>query len=413
MEPNSLLNAGLLLSVLTYVGYQLKSIPLTLWNFIKRKITYSLTIEETDELYIYMERWLSHNYKDNYRNVEASLSPYKINGGNLDYEEPLINKSDTIEKIDKLYIWQYSDVFILKYARRRLLLNKGREKLEGAKDLRNAFFNRFTISGLLAKKTILKLINEVIEYNQQFKNERLPRIYSNSNWGEWEYCGEITTKNIDNVFFEDKEYLLNDLNSFFKNRDWYLKRGITYKRGYIFYGSPGNGKTATAQAIAKYYKKDIYYISLTNIEQDAYLVKLFTRISNGGIILFEDVDVYFDGRKNTNPNGVSFSMLLNCLDGAFSKDGSIIIMTTNHVENLDSAMIRPGRIDVKLEITNPKVNEITNYLKNFYEVNDIVGLERYIDGSLSMVKIQDICLVNKDSLNDAIDEIMIEMEKIS
>jgi hypothetical protein len=65
MEPNSLLNAGLFLSVLTYVGYQLKSIPLTLWNFIKRKITYSLTIEETDELYVYMERWLSHNYKDN------------------------------------------------------------------------------------------------------------------------------------------------------------------------------------------------------------------------------------------------------------------------------------------------------------------------------------------------------------
>jgi hypothetical protein len=75
-------------------------------------------------------------------------------------------------------------------------------------------------------------------------------------------------------------------------------------------------------------------------------------------------------------------------------------------------MIRPGRIDVKLEITNPKVNEITNYLKNFYEVNDIVGLERYIDGSLSMVKIQDICLVNKDSLNDAIDKIMIEIKKI-
>jgi hypothetical protein len=77
MQSNELLNAGLLISAATYIGYQLKSIPETLWVFIKRKITYTLTIEETDELYIYMERWLTHNYKDNYRNVEASLSSNK------------------------------------------------------------------------------------------------------------------------------------------------------------------------------------------------------------------------------------------------------------------------------------------------------------------------------------------------
>jgi chaperone BCS1 len=414
MQSNELLNAGLLISAATYIGYQLKSIPETLWVFIKRKITYTLTIEETDELYIYMERWLTHNYKDNYRNVEASLSSNKINGG-VDSERNHIfdNYDDKIEKTDKLHIWQYSDVFILKYGKRRLLLNKGREKLEGAKDLRNAFFNRFTVSGLLAKKPILKLLNEVIEYNQQFKNERLPRIYSNNSWGEWEYSGEITTKNIDNVFFEGKDCLINDLDSFFKNRNWYLKRGVTYKRGYIFYGLPGNGKTATVQAIAKNYKKDVYYASLTNLEQDSTLPKLFTRINNGGIIVFEDVDVYFNGRKNNNPNGVSFSMLLNCLDGAFSKDGTIVIMTTNHVENLDSALIRPGRIDVKLEISNPKKTEITEYLKNFYEVDEIIGFDDYTDSTTSMVKIQDICLVNKDSLNDAINLIIEESKKIN
>jgi chaperone BCS1 len=129
--------------------------------------------------------------------------------------------------------------------------------------------------------------------------------------------------------------------------------------------------------------------------------------------VFEDVDVYFNGRKNNNPNGVSFSMLLNCLDGAFSKDGTIVIMTTNHVENLDSALIRPGRIDVKLEISNPKKIEIVEYLKNFYEVDEIIGFDDYIDSAISMVKIQDICLVNKDSLSDAISLIIEESKKIN
>lgn len=421
MEVGSLLNAGLLLSALTFVGYQLKSIPTTIWSFIKRKVTYTLTIEETDELYIYLERWLTNNYKDNYRNVEASLSPFKINGGGVHYsdhvDEPIITASengDTGEKTkvdDKLYIWQYSDTFILKYNKRRLLLTKGREKLEGAKDLRNAFFNRFTISGLWAKDSILSLLEEVVEYNQQFKSERLPRIYSNSSWGEWSYSGEITTKNLNNVFFENKDFLIDDIDIFLKNSAWYYKRGITYKRGYIFYGLPGNGKTATVQAIARNYKKDVYYISLTNLEQDAHLAKLFTNLRGGGIIVFEDVDTYFDGRKNNNPNGVSFSMLLNCLDGVFSQNGTILIMTTNHIEKLDPALIRPGRIDVKLEITNPSKSEIINYLKNFYEVDEIVGLETYIDKSIPMVKIQDICLVNRDSLDDAIDEIMNESMK--
>jgi chaperone BCS1 len=129
--------------------------------------------------------------------------------------------------------------------------------------------------------------------------------------------------------------------------------------------------------------------------------------------VFEDVDVYFNGRKNNNPNGVSFSMLLNCLDGEFSKDGTIVIMTTNHVENLDSALIRPGRIDVKLEISNPKKIEIVEYLKNFYEVDEIIGFDDYIDSAISMVKIQDICLVNKDSLSDAISLIIEESKKIN
>jgi chaperone BCS1 len=79
-------------------------------------------------------------------------------------------------------------------------------------------------------------------------------------------------------------------------------------------------------------------------------------------------------------------------------------MTTNHPEKLDPALIRHGRIDVKMEITNPNGEEVKKYLQNFYEVESIQNLD-YLDGSLSMVQIQDICLLNKDSLENTLNTI--------
>jgi mitochondrial chaperone BCS1 len=412
MELNALLSAGFLLSALTYIGYQLKSVPEIIWRFIKRKITYSLTVEETDELYLYLERWLTENYKSNYRNVEASLSPNKINGGgevnylnspNYEHDyEPGDAKSD----VDKLYIWQYQDTFIIRYNGRRLLIDKSRDKLEGAKTLKNAFFNKFTISGIFAKTQILNLLSDVVEYNQKFKKERLPRVFTNSSWGEWQYNSDIKTKNINNVFIKGKDFLINDIKGFITNEEWYNKRGIPYKRGYIFYGEPGNGKTATVQAIAREFKKDVYYMSLNSLEDDTGLLRLFSNIRGQSIVVLEDVDAYFEGRKNNKENGISFSALLNCLDGTFSKSGIMLFMTTNHIDKLDPALIRPGRVDVKLEISNPKREHIIEYLKNFYEVENIEGLDGYVEFSKPMVKIQDICLTNKYSIIDAIKEIV-------
>jgi hypothetical protein len=400
MDFNTILNTGLIFSAITYFGYQLRAIPEVIWNFIKRKITFNLTIIETDELYLYMERWLLHNHKNSYRNVEASLSPQKFNSMDLPHEEIPEEKKDE----DKLHLWQFSDNFFIYYRNRRILISKGREKLEGAKDLRNAFLNSFTISGIFAKKSILKLIEEVIQFNQQFKKERFPRIYTNTDWGDWNFSGENYSKSFDNIFFKDKECLISDINNFLENKTWYQKRGIPYKRGYLFYGLPGNGKTAIVQAIARHFKKDIYYISLNNIESDSNLSRLYSNMKFGSLVVFEDVDAYFEGRKNNKEKGISFSMLLNCLDGIFSQSGTITIMTTNHPEKLDPALIRHGRIDVKMEITNPNKSEVEKYLQNFYEVESIQNLT-YPDGSLSMVQIQDICLLNKDSLENTLNTI--------
>jgi len=96
---------------------------------------------------------------------------------------------------------------------------------------------------------------------------------------------------------------------------------------------------------------------------------------------------------------ISFSALLNCMDGAFSKYGIITIMTTNHADRIDDALIREGRIDMKIKIDNPEKEMVEEYLTMFYGKE--AKLVEY-ENTISMSKIQEVCLQNKDNLQETI-----------
>ena len=85
------------------------------------------------------------------------------------------------------------------------------------------------------------------------------------------------------------------------------------------------------------------------------------------------------------------------MDGAFSKYGIITIMTTNHFDKLDPALIREGRIDMKVKINNPEIDMVEKYLSIFYDTE--IKLDNY-KNSISMSKIQEICLENKNNLEE-------------
>ncbi len=115
----------------------------------------------------------------------------------------------------------------------------------------------------------------------------------------------------------------------------------------------------------------------------------FESISSKAILLIEDIDTIFKKTRKVDSK-LSFSTLLNCLDGAFYKEGIITIITTNHIEKLDAALIREGRIDVKLLIDNPSIDSIKKYVNNFF------GQKIYKNGDIVPIKdiatIQNICL---------------------
>jgi chaperone BCS1 len=141
--------------------------------------------------------------------------------------------------------------------------------------------------------------------------------------------------------------LFSDLDRFLKSRDVYRQRGIPWRRGYLLYGPPGTGKSSLIQSIASYYDRQLVSLSLTDMDDSA-LLRAWSEITDTSVIALEDIDSVFDGRR---PLGeLSFSALLNTLDGAGAVEGSIAILTTNHRDRLDPALIRPGRCDREFEL---------------------------------------------------------------
>ncbi|WVQ97135.1 hypothetical protein IAU59_004245 [Kwoniella sp. CBS 9459] len=174
-------------------------------------------------------------------------------------------------------------------------------------------------------------------------------------WGvEWRPFGKPRARReMGSVVLADgvSERIENDLRSFLGRGKWYAERGIPYRRGYLLHGPPGSGKTSYIQALAGSLH---YNICLLNLAErgltDDKLNHLLGLVPERSFILLEDVDSAFNRRVQTSEDGyksaVTFSGLLNALDGVASSEERIIFMTTNHYDRLDPALIRPGRVDV-------------------------------------------------------------------
>jgi chaperone BCS1 len=168
-----------------------------------------------------------------------------------------------------------------------------------------------------------------------------------------------------------KESLLNDITQYLEpsTRRFYSNRGIPYRRGYLFHGKPGTGKTSLSFALAGHFKLNLYIMSLSSPKVgDSELESMFGQLPEKCIILLEDIDsariergkkytaeeqdgerVRSDTEDGDHTRGrITLSGLLNAIDGSASQEGRVLIMTSNSPENLDEALLRPGRVDKQI-----------------------------------------------------------------
>ena len=225
------------------------------------------------------------------------------------------------------------------------------------------------------------------EIGKRYLAKPITTVYSQY-WRDWNAIRKIYK--VKDVILPNNQFdhLKNYVSEFLENRDWYEDTNVKWNLGVLLYGISGSGKSTTIQALATHFNLDVYVINLNEINDNDFM-RAVSAIPECSILILEDIDAAFNDRKAEDTK-VTFSGLLNVLDGVATPEGRITIMTTNHIDKLDPALIRPGRCDIKIEYVHASYEQIIDLVGKFgydeikaRELTSIWAIE-----SLTMAEVQ-------------------------
>jgi len=242
--------------------------------------------------------------------------------------------------------------------------------------------------------------------------------YTTECWREYEF---ESTRTFTNIFFEEKDSVLKKINFFINNKQWYYDNGIPYSIGFGLHGPPGTGKTSFFKCLANLTGRHIIVISLKLVKTKRQLEDFFfenkynennkkqTIGFDKKIIIFEDIDCIGDivmkrhARSNkktkskiTNSDSIgnvlqkiehgddsstddmvmnvppqepplTLDDILNLWDGLKETPGRMLGISSNHYNKLDPALIRPGRIDVTIQLDNASHDIMEEMFIHYYK----------------------------------------------
>lgn len=277
-----------------------------------------------------------------------------------------------------------------------------------------------------------------------------PRGNKNGSYS-WHRAYTRHTRSLESVMLnpEIKNRILVDINQFIipGARKWYATRGIPYRRGYLFYGPPGTGKSSFSFALAGCFGLDIYFIPMGDSTlTDGDLDHLFSTLPSSCVVELDDIDVAglrcdrkeerhdrimrlpddtgeigASPKKNETRSNISVSGLLTALDGVASPEGRLLMLTTNHPQDLPEALKRPGRIDMTVEFKLATASEAREMFVLMYRDESVPEDERRFssdqisamaeqfsklvpEGTLSAASLQNYMIKRKDDPEKALSE---------
>lgn len=217
------------------------------------------------------------------------------------------------------------------------------------------------------------LCKKLLEYQhimpQCDKNIKIYRISTEKDILKWTCQYEKPGRPLNTVFLDEKikTKILDDVQEFLISENWYKSRNIPYRRGYLLYGHTGSGKSSLVTAICSELNLSIYWIQLNQTSpylNDRNLINALNSVPKGQVILIENID------RTTKNKTITLTGILNALDGPIAHTGHLVFFTANDLNNLDSSLIRPGRIDnvqyIPLASTNQIINMFTHIYGNSY-----------------------------------------------
>ncbi|KAK1973320.1 LOW QUALITY PROTEIN: mitochondrial chaperone bcs1 [Colletotrichum cereale] len=246
--------------------------------------------------------------------------------------------------------------------------------------------NTMTFSCVERSSQVLRDLIEECRVKYLKYSENKTSIFENYNNG-WKRTTTRDLRPINTVIMNEqlKQTLLKDVRSFLNP-----KAQLPYQRGYLLFGRPRTGKSSLSMSVASCFRLDIYVLSLAAIT-NRQLGALFRELPQRCVVLLEDVNAVGttqsrvsdaddfdsrseDSRRSSKPHGtVSLSGLLNVLDGVASQEGRVLIITTNHIEHLNEALIQSGR-KIKFQLADANIFN-TVFQQSEEELSDLDNRE--------------------------------------
>ncbi|KAJ8598518.1 hypothetical protein CTAYLR_001395 [Chrysophaeum taylorii] len=327
-------------------------------DLVMRRCVARVEFDSRDDSYRWMSAWLSKRGEGRRFTAVTSLSRLGDTKEDLTTTGVVLVPTGTI---------------LLRHARRWMFF--ARERHDDARSAKER--EALTLHVLFgSRRDIEAIIAEARAAYDVARRQRV-RVYAVDQHGWWNRVGDRAARPLESVVLADPDApakLLDDCREFLASESRYARRGIPYRRGYLLHGSPGSGKTSLVLALASELGLPVYVLaadarSLT----DAAFAEVLNAADVPSIVLVEDVDAAFPTSRNDDDDaeisrgGLTLAGLLNALDGVLAQEGRLVFLTTNRVDALDPALLRPGRVDYRLMFGRVTPDQLARYAIRVYE----------------------------------------------
>lgn len=352
---------------------------------VTQRIMVSVTVEEYDHAEAWL--WLSHWVEERLRSRRiASLQLRRK--ATVDSEGPVEigQRPSTEYELVPAY-----GVYPFLWHQYLVVFNSRKDEQPQGNSNSGNFFNNtprrqvnLTVWGTRNRNLLLDIIQEARELWE--RDHPAAQQYYSHRWSYWN-SRPLSRRTAETIYLPEGLYedILTDAHRFLQSRAMFEELGIPWRRGYLLYGPPGTGKTTLVHVLATELRLPLYYLSLAAITSRNDLASLLDSVRPGSIVLIEDIDCIAAAaaRMNEPPPGENASQqtaepakvqpttsekitpsdLLNQIDGIVASEGRILIMTTNYPQNLDVALVRPGRVDRRWHIDYARAPEIRRFYR--------------------------------------------------
>lgn len=331
-------------ALLSGLLFQIRAVPAALWALAADQFSASLTVYSEQDVYRRLDLWLS-------RHPHASRSR-RVN---------LSEWWDQSSQTASFEMTPGEGPHLLWEGRRPVFVYRQVEPTQpgagGGNGQRRQTMRMLTIGRSRAR------LERIVEEARTVEDRDVVPIYV---WGGHGYTliERRPRRDMGTIYLAEglKESIVADARRFLDRRGWYAERGVPHRRGYLFEGPPGTGKSSMALALAGELHRAIYIINPAAAYDDNALLTAINQ-AGSGVVLIEDIDAVESGHARAEPDGPSFgapgsptprtstgittSGLLNAIDGVGARNGRILVITSNHADRLDPALVRPGRVDMR------------------------------------------------------------------